>query len=261
MESFQTRLHRQLEPTAWPGDGVSVINKLVLALVSLSLLVAIFETEPYIKTAAPDTLLALKAFFAVTFTFEYIMRLWAAGAMPQYAGLSGKWRYFWTPISALDFTAAAFLWIEILSPIHGTLGVLFRLARILRIFSLVRNSKWSRALRLMGSAIKARYIELILSLCLAIIALSLSATALYLVEKDIQPDAFGSVPRSMWWAVATLTTVGYGDVYPITAAGKVIAGLSSLTAIAIVGIPAGIMAAAFSDAFQNFRNQDSAAQK
>ena len=165
MVSLQTRLYRQLEPNAWPGDGVSPTNKLVLVLVSLSLLVSIFETEPLIKASVPDIFPALKIFFAVAFTIEYLIRLWTAGVEPRYAGPSGKWRYFWTPISALDFTAALFLWIEILSPIHGTLGVLFRLARILRIFSLVRNSKWSRALRLMGAAIKARYIELILSLC------------------------------------------------------------------------------------------------
>ena len=138
---------------------------------------------------------------------------------------------------------------------------MFRLARILRILPLVRNSRWSRALHLMWIAIKAQYIELTLSLCLAATALALSGTALYLVERDLQPEAFGSIPRAMWWAVATLKTVGYGDIVPLTAIGEVLAGLSALTAIAIVGMPAGIMAAAFSDAFQDLRKKGGAAQE
>jgi voltage-gated potassium channel len=82
-----------------------------------------------------------------------------------------------------------------------------------------------------------------------------SAIALYLIEGDVQPEAFGSIPRAMWWAIATLTTVGYGDVYPVTWLGKLIAGMAALSSIAIVALPAGILAAAFSDAFQRTRKR------
>ncbi len=79
---------------------------------------------------------------------------------------------------------------------------------------------------------------------------------LFWAEGTVQPDAFGSIPRAMWWAMATLTTVGYGDVYPITALGKVLAAVVAVTAIAIVAMPTGIMAAAFSDAFQELREEE-----
>ena len=94
-----------------------------------------------------------------------------------------------------------------------------------------------------------RRFELVLSFGFASVVLIMCATLLFFVEGSTQPEAFGSIPRAMWWAVATLTTVGYGDVYPITALGQICASISALTSIAIIAMPTGIMAAAFSGAF------------
>ena len=80
--------------------------------------------------------------------------------------------------------------------------------------------------------------------------LIVGATLLYVVERDVQPEAFGSIPRAMWWAIATLTTVGYGDVYPATTLGKFLAGLVALSGIGLVAMPAGILASALSTAYQ-----------
>ena len=82
----------------------------------------------------------------------------------------------------------------------------------------------------------------------------LSLIALYYVERDLQPDAFGSIPRAMWWSVATLTTVGYGDIVPSSALGKAAAALTAITGIGMIALPTGILAGAFSDALQKIRN-------
>lgn len=86
--------------------------------------------------------------------------------------------------------------------------------------------------------------------------LLVSAVILFVVEKDQQPEAFGSIPRAMWWAVATLTTVGYGDVYPVTPIGKVFAALSALSSLGLIALPAGILAGAFGEAFRKNREPD-----
>jgi voltage-gated potassium channel len=86
--------------------------------------------------------------------------------------------------------------------------------------------------------------------------LLISASALYVLEGGAQPDAFGSIPRAMWWSVATLTTVGYGDVVPVTALGRVFATLTAITGVGLIAMPAGILASAFSDAMQRKRDRE-----
>ena len=110
--------------------------------------------------------------------------------------------------------------------------------------------RFSDALNALGRALYQRRYEMILSAGAAFMLLLFSASMLYVVEAEHQPDTFGSIPRALWWSVATLTTVGYGDVTPITALGRVLAGMTAIAGVGLVALPAGILAAAFSDVFQ-----------
>jgi len=92
------------------------------------------------------------------------------------------------------------------------------------------------------------------SVLLAVGLLIMAAIALYWAERSVQPEAFGSIPRALWWGIATLTTVGYGDVYLVTAVGKVAAGLSAIIGIGVIAIPTGILAASFSDVMKRRRD-------
>jgi len=127
---------------------------------------------------------------------------------------------------------------------------LFRLVRILRLAKLGRmTSAWQH----LAEAVRSRKDELLLSLVAGLALMLVSATVLYMVEGTVQPDKFGSIPRALWWSVATLTTIGYGDVFPITPVGKVFASITALTSIGLVAMPTGILAAAFSEALQEHR--------
>ena len=253
MSTLRARLYRQLDPLVWPGVGLSPINRVIVSVVLLSVLGAVFQSEPEIRKPFSGTFLLLNALFAGAFTVEYFVRLWAMGESRRYAGVGGRTRYAFTGWSLVDLVATVALWVDVLFGVPGVYGVLLRLGRALRILTLTRNSQWATAIRLLGRAISSRLFELSLSFSFAGIILLISATLLFVAEGQKQPEAFGSIPRAMWWAVATLTTVGYGDVYPITTIGKLFAGIAALTSIAIVAMPTGIMAAAFSDAFQRLR--------
>ena len=253
MANLRPKLFTYLDPEAWPEGGISPLNKAVLAFIGLSIVAAILESEPTLKRKFPQGFYALNAVFAVLFLAEYLARLWAMGEDPRYAGVLGRIRFACTFTSLLDLAVVLGLWVDIIFGIHGVYGVVLRLVRVLRVFSLARNSDWAAAIFLLGRAIRDRRRELCLSLGLAMIILLVSATLLFVVEGPTQPEAFGSIPRAMWWAMATLTTVGYGDVYPVTAIGRLMAGISAITSIAIVAMPTGIMAAAFSDTFQQMR--------
>lgn len=253
MAKLRSKIFTHLDPEKWLAPGLSPLNKAILAVVALSILAAVLESEPILRNTFSLGFKALNILFAVLFLAEYLVRLWAMGEHPNYCGFVGRIRYAYTITSLVDLVATVALWVDILFGIQGLYGVMLRLVRVLRVVTLARNSEWATAILLLGRAVRNRRRELCLSFGLALIILLVSATCLFIVESSVQPEAFGSIPRAMWWAMATLTTVGYGDVYPITVVGKLFAGISAITSIAIVAMPTGIMAAAFSDAFQNLR--------
>jgi voltage-gated potassium channel len=252
---LRSRLHRQLDLDAWEGSGVSPLNRVILGLVIVSIILAMLETEKTLNPWRP-WFMAANTVLASVFAVEYALRLWVRWEAAEEAG---RWRplaYAFRWYALLDLAAVVLLWLDIIFGLGSASAVAMRLARILRIFTLTRHSAFGQAMRGLIKAIASRKMELALSFGITGLALMASAIGLYLAERHVQPEAFGSIPRAMWWAIATLTTVGYGDVYPITAIGKVIASISALSAVAIVALPAGILAAALSELFQaNRRNR------
>ena len=123
-----------------------------------------------------------------------------------------------------------------------------RLLRLLRILRIARLGRFSRAWGVLAHAIASRRDELIVTLLAALFVMLISATALYLVEGPVQPRKFGSIPRAMWWSLVTLTTIGYGDVTPVTPLGKILAGLTAFLGIGLIAAPTGIIASALSQA-------------
>ena len=247
----RAQIYRQMDPLAWDRLGLSGFNWTILILVLISVIVAIAQSERTIRDVIPANIFdGLTALFAVLFSVEYVVRLWAMGGNPIYDGVRGRLRYALTLSSVFDLAATLALWADLLVGVPGVYGVLLRLARVLRVITLTRQSALGVAIRLLVAAIMERKLELSLSFGLALVVLLISATVLFAVEGEAYPEDFGSIPRALWWAVATLTTVGYGDVSPHTALGQFAAGIVALTSIAIVAMPTGIMAAAFSDAFQ-----------
>ena len=143
--------------------------------------------------------------------------------------------------------------IASLIPMLVTGAPIFRLIRLFRLASLLRFGEFSNALRALSTAIVERRYDLAVTGALAGVLVLGGATALYWAEGAQQPEAFGSIPRAMWWSIITLTTVGYGDVSPVTTLGKFLAAIVALGGIGLVAMPTGIVAAAFSDAMQNHR--------
>ncbi len=133
--------------------------------------------------------------------------------------------------------------------------MILRLVLLIRVVRLARLGRFSTALECIAEAVRSRTYELLVSAIFGVIILLFAATCLYLVEGDIQPEAFGSIPRATWWAVATLTTVGYGDVYPITVLGRILAGITAVTGICMIAVPTGILASAFSDAIKEAKEK------
>lgn len=253
LQRVRYQTYQQLEPEAWQGSGLSLVNKIICALILVAAMVAIVETEPSVFTGRESLFLVFELVVGSLFLVEYLVRLWAIVEHPDYqAPLKGRLRYVFSLPALIDLMA-------ILPVLVGFLGVealFMRLFRVLRILRLARLGRFSLAMRSLGEAVRSRRYELYVSLGIAFVVLLISSMMLYLLEGGAQPEAFGSIPRAMWWSIATLTTVGYGDVYPITGLGRIFAAATALAGIGIIAMPTGIMAAAFSEAMQKNRNRD-----
>lgn len=243
--SVQDRVRAALDPAARPA-GLSLTNRVLVVLILASSAMAVAETEPLLIKPYNRLFQTAEWIFGVLFLLEYGARLWVASEPGS--GFKARIKFALSPAAMVDLVSIAACFAPNLS--SGMLLRLFRLARILRVAKLGRMTQ---AWRHLAKAFASRREELLLSLFAGLSLMLISATALYLVEGRVQPDKFGSIPRALWWSVATLTTIGYGDVFPITPLGKVFAGITALTGIGFVAMPTGILAAAFTDAIHEHR--------
>jgi voltage-gated potassium channel len=241
---IREHLYTQLEPQAWKGKGLSPLNRAICWLILVSALFAILETEPTLVAGRERLFLRLEDVLTAIFVIEYLIRFWIAGENPRYgSGMRARLRYLVSGPAIIDLLAI----IPILLTFAGSEVFLLRLFRFARIIRIARLGRFSKAVHQVAEAVACRKHELLVSLIVAGLLLVATSTLLYLIEGDLQPDAFGSIPRAMWWSVTTLTTVGYGDVYPHTVLGRIVAALTAVAGIGLVAMPAGILASAFSD--------------
>ena len=224
----------------------SILQKILILLIIASSIIVIIETENDIYLENQDFFDYSKYFFGVIFTIEYLLRVITCGYIKKYRGISGRISYIFSFWTLIDLLAILPLFI---SGVNETF--LLRLFRLIRLFSIIRFGRYSTALKNVLDAISDRKQELIFAIAISTTVLIISSTFMYLLEAEYQPEAFGSIIRSIWWAAAALTTVGYGDVYPITALGKIFAVISAFSSIGIVALPAGILAGSFTEKFKN----------
>ena len=220
--------------------NASRIGSFLIALfIFLSILSFTLETE----FNEAGLLQALSYAIAVIFLIEYILRIWTADlATPEEK--HPKLRYIFSFYGLVDLLA----FIPALILPHASGSVVLRSLRLLRLLQIMKFKPLARGLKRVFTAVHASRSEMTVSLIISVILIFFGAVAMYYLEGEKQPDAFGSIPRALWWSMATLTTVGYGDVFPVTPAGKVVASAMAIVGIAAVAMPAGILAAAFSRA-------------
>lgn len=212
-------------------------------LIVLNVVAVVLQTVEQIGTAYAGFFHGFELFSVALFTVEYVGRLWACTADPRYSHpVTGRLRYAASFMVIVDL--AAFL------PFYLPIGTDLRFLRALRLFRLLRVLKlgrYSRSLALLGRVLKRKSSDLLTAVFVLLVLLVIAASAMYFVEYPAQPEAFSSIPASMWWAVSALTTVGYGDIYPVTALGKVAASFISILGLGLFAMPAGILAAGFSE--------------
>lgn len=249
MSDLRRRLYHELEPSH-REVGLSGLNRFIVAVILVSVAFVVVESEPAIYGSNPFLFHAVEILFGLVFLAEYVARIWVAAEDPRYSdGLRGRLRYAMTPSALLDLLAVMPLFLHVIS----AEAYVIRILRVVRVLRLAKLGRFTVATRALSHAVHARRYELLISFGVALFILVLTSTLMYIVEGHSQPEAFGSIPRAMWWAIATLTTVGYGDAVPLTTPGRILGGITAVTGVGLIAMPAGILAAAMSDAIHTRR--------
>lgn len=212
----------------------------IQGLIVVSLITFSVETIPGLSESIRHVLATINAVTVIIFTAEYLLRILVADNKPK---------FIFSFYGLVDLVA--------ILPFYLSTGVDLRSIRILRLLRLARLLKFfrfSRALDRFRTAFYDIRAELTLFLAATIFLLYVSAVGIYYFENPVQPEAFGSVFHSMWWAVATLTTVGYGDVYPVTVGGRIFTFVVLMVGLGLVAVPAGLVASAFTEAMRDEDN-------
>ncbi len=250
--SLRSRVYRQLEASAWPRRGLSPTNLFLAVLIVVTVGAAILETEPMVARGRELVFDRMEIIVGAIFSVEYLLRLWVAVENPRFASHRfPRLRYAVSPIAIIDLVAI----LPTLFAVGGAQTLVLRFFRVLRMLRLAKLGRTSRAWDQIRDALYERRYEFALILGLLGIAVLISGSLLYWAEADAQPEQFGSIPRALWWAIVTLTTVGYGDTYPVTGLGKLLAGMIAIIGVMLVALPTGLFAASFIEGMQRHRSR------
>lgn len=229
------------------GDESDVLSRrfdmFIMTLILLNVFAVIIETVESIQTKYKTFLYYFEIFSVVVFSIEYIVRLWACTVMEKYRHpILGRLKYIFSMGAIIDLLAILPFYLPYLITVDARFLRILRLFRLMRIFKLGR---YSLAFQMIVRVVKNRKEELMITFTMVIVLLILASSLMYYIENEAQPEVFTSIPATMWWGVATLTTVGYGDVYPITPLGKLLGAFIAILGIGVFALPAGIIASSF----------------
>ena len=253
LQRIRERTHSVLEGDAAQEPLIRAVRMSIMGLIALN--VAAFIAEPSFGADSP-----YKPFFqtfdtvsVILFTIEYLLRVWSSGGAGKlWRRCKSRLRFALTPMAMVDLVAILPFYLPMATPLDLRVVRILRLLRLTRLFKL---SRYSAGVQLMGRVLRERLPDLVSAFAAMAILLILSSSLIYFAEHEAQPERFSSILASMWWGVATLTTVGYGDVYPITVLGKLVASVAVLLGIGLAALPAGVIASGHMDLLRDGREK------
>jgi len=227
-----------------PSDHVlpTLVDVGLVALIVVNIVAVCLETVPEYEERHGTLFAVIDIVSVAIFTVEYIVRLWVAPEHLSYRGMPAgraRVRYALTPYAIIDLLAILPFYLSFIVPWD------LRLLRVFRLIRFFKLARYSTGLRSLGRAVEAEWRALMACLIIMVGLILTAGALMYAAERAAQPDVFGSIPQALWWAVVTLTTVGYGDVVPVTPHGKALGGVVMLFGLAMFALPLGIVATAF----------------
>jgi voltage-gated potassium channel len=243
-------LHPEINHTRWD----KALNAFIIGLIVLNVAAVMLETVPSIYTPHQQLFYYFDTVSIIIFSLEFLLRLWTCNLDPKYRHpVRGRLKYLGSFAALIDLLAILPFFLHVLFLFDLRVLRIFRLLRFLRLF---RLTAYMNSTRLLINVFKSTRHELMLSLILTLFLIVISSCLIYFCEHPVQPERFTSIPGTMWWSVITLTTVGYGDMYPITNLGRILTSIILLAGVALLALPAGIITAGFLDEIRRLRSMN-----
>jgi len=245
--TFRRRVYHILEQ---PGEHRAgrLLHGAIMMLIVFNVIAVMLESVRDIGAAHQRFFNAFELFSVMAFAVEYLFRVWASVEDGRYRRpLAGRLRYMATPMAIVDLIAVLPFFLGAFFNVDTRI---LRVLRLLRVFKLTRHSA---ALEILFKVIRLESRSLGAALFVLLVLMVLASAGMYVAERNVQPEFFGNIPKAMWWATVTLTTVGYGDVVPVTDVGRFFSGIIVILGIGIAALPAGIVAAGFTQELQKRR--------
>lgn len=247
--SLRHKLYLMLERPE-EDKRLGTVNGILWLLIALNVLAVILESEPSIGEQYEAEFFAFEIFSIACFTIEYFTRIWVSiETSEREHPLWCRLRYMLTPMALIDLIAIIPFYLSLFFGIND-----LRILRSLRLLRVLKITRYSRSIELLTTVLRQEAENLLSVLSMLLVLMTLAAAGIYLVEGHAQPDTFGSIPKALWWALVTLTTVGYGDAVPITLMGRLFSAMITIIGIAVAALPAGILASGLMNELDRRRN-------
>ncbi|HYM02818.1 MAG TPA: ion transporter [Stellaceae bacterium] len=251
--AFRRRVSRLFDDTAPQNAATRLFNAALAALIVVNVTAVIVESVDSIHRQNPEIFWWIEAIATFVFAVEYLLRVWTA------VDINGG-RYSEPLWGRLRYMRSFFALVDLVAVLPAVLGVIpgaddFRVLRLLRLLRMLKLTRHSTVFSLLWAVVREEARSIAAVLFIVTLTLVLSASLLYMIENDAQPTVFSSIPAAMWWAVETLTTVGYGDMVPVTPAGKLVGGIVSIVGIGTLALFSGLITVSFMDQLRLRREQ------
>src|SRR5215813_5608430 len=241
---LRRRLYEILEHGTIGDRTGLIVGRLIVVLIVVNLVTMTLDSVPALHAKYELLFIAIELLSLVVFTIEYGLRVWVAAEHAPHRHSSerkARREFVSSPLGVIDLLAVLPFWLALIVPADFRVVLVFRIVRFLKL------ARYSPAMRSLLDVLYSERRALTGCFVLFVGATLIVASIMHLIERDVQPDKFGTIPDAMWWAIVTLGTIGYGDVVPVTALGRVIASFTIFLGLIMVALPIGIISTAFAD--------------
>ena len=249
MTSLKKKVYEIIEEAA-PGHRASeIFDIFLITLITLNVVALIVGTVEGIHLISPRVFHLFEVTSVGIFSVEYVLRVWTCTEDPRYAHpVKGRLRYMVSPLALIDLMAVLPVYLVFFVNLQGLDLRFLRLVRLLA--RIVRLGRYFSSLRTLGMVLHTKRGDLTAVVSVLFLLLVITSSMMFFAEHGAQPEEFASIPKAMWWSIITLTTVGYGDVFPVTAAGRLLAGVIAIVGIGLFALPAAILGSGFMEALE-----------